>query len=59
MSKKGKTLVLFGPQGSEMSEMISLIMGIKFAVSLKMGERNYTGLMCKNTMAGCISFEKD
>ena len=30
--------VLFGLQGSEMSENISLKMGVKFAVSLNMGE---------------------
>ena len=35
--KMGRSWVLFGPQVSEMSEMISLKMGVKFAILLNIG----------------------
>ena len=37
--EKGRTWVPFRPQVSEMSDMISLKMGVNFATSLNMGGR--------------------
>ena len=44
---------------SEMSEMVSLKMGVKFDISLIMGEKITPGsyvIMCKKAMAGDIPF---
>ena len=41
----------FGPQVSEMSENISLKMGVKFAISFNLGDKKTQGscdIMCKN-----------
>ena len=40
--EKSRTWVLFGPQVSEMSEVNSLKMGVKFDISLNMGEKKHT-----------------
>ena len=47
---------------SQMSEMISLKMGVKFAISLNMGQKIRQGscvIMCKNSMAGHVPCEID
>ena len=51
--------LFFWPQVSEMSEMVTLKMGVNLAVSLNMGEEIAPGscvIICKNAMAGHIPF---
>ena len=43
-----RTWVLFGPQVSEMSGVNSLKMGVKFDISLNMGEKNPTRITSSN-----------
>ena len=55
--KMERTWVLFLPQVSEMSEIVSLKMGVKFASSLIIGERLQQELyiiICRNVIAGHI-----
>ena len=55
-------LCLSGPQVSQMSEMISLKMGVKFAISHNMGQKIRQGscvIMCKNSIAGHVPCEID
>ena len=52
-----KVKVIFWPQVSEMSEMVSLKMGVKFASSLIMGEKSPQKLyiiICRNAISGHI-----
>ena len=54
---KEKVMGPFWPQVSEMSEMVSLKMGVKFASSLIMGEKlpqKLYVIICRNAVSGHI-----
>ena len=58
--QKLRTWVLFWPQVSEMSEIVSLKMGVKFASSLIMGEKLAQKLnitICRNAISGHIIYK--
>ena len=57
MPKREGQLGLFWSQVSEMSEMISRRMGVKFASSINMGEKlpqKWYVMICRNAMSGHI-----